>query len=48
MGNLNNEGIAFTPESECAAGMKRFFWTDDGETDGHSIRADAIPCGPLF
>jgi len=46
--NLNNEGIAIAPESACTAGQKSFFWTDDSETGGHSLRRDSIPCGPLF
>jgi hypothetical protein len=45
MPNINNEGIAVAPESECAAGFKGFYWTDDSETGGHSIRFDKIPCG---
>jgi hypothetical protein len=48
MPNLNNEGIAFAPESECAGGQKPFFWADDSETGGHSIRRDTIPCGSFF
>ena len=48
MPNLNNEGIAIAPESECVAGLKSFFWTDDAETDGHSIRRGELTCGPLF
>ena len=45
MANLNNEGIAIAPESECVAGFKGYYWTDDSETGGHSIRFDSIPCG---
>ncbi|HEX6273809.1 MAG TPA: hypothetical protein VFZ53_12260, partial [Polyangiaceae bacterium] len=48
MPNLNNEGIAFAPEAECVGGRKAFFWADDGETDGHAIRRDTIPCGSFF
>jgi hypothetical protein len=47
MENLANEGIAIAPESQCVSGSKAFFWTDDGETNGHSLRADTIPCGPF-
>jgi hypothetical protein len=43
--NVNNEGIAIAPESECDAGMKAFFWTDDNQTGGHALRHDLIPCG---
>jgi hypothetical protein len=46
--NVNNEGIAIAPESECSGGFKSFFWTDDGETGGHSLRRDSIPCGPFL
>ncbi|MGC4091180.1 MAG: lamin tail domain-containing protein [Polyangiaceae bacterium] len=45
MENLNNEGIAFASEAECVSGQKRFFWADDSQTGGHSLRADSIPCG---
>jgi hypothetical protein len=47
MPNLNNEGFAIQPESECASGKKYVFWSDDGETDGHSIRRATISCGAL-
>jgi hypothetical protein len=40
----NNEGIAIAPASECSAGFKRFFWTDDADQDGFSLRVDSIPC----
>jgi hypothetical protein len=46
--DVNNEGIAIAPESECANGFKPFFWTDDSNTDGHSLRRDTIPCGRFF
>ena len=45
MPNLANEGIAFAPESQCVNGRKTFWWTDDGATGGHALRADSIPCG---
>lgn len=48
MSNINNEGIAIAPESECAGGLKTFLWVDDSETSGHAIRRGTIPCGPLF
>jgi hypothetical protein len=44
--NSNNEGIA--PESECIAGQKHFFWSDDNALDMHSIRRGSIPCGKFF
>ena len=43
--NINNEGFAFTPNSECVAGRKPVFWADDSETGGHSIRRATIQCG---
>lgn len=48
MPNLNNEGIAFAPESECVAGFKPFFWADDSQTDGHALRGSSIPCGAFL
>ena len=44
----NNEGITIAPESECQAGLKSFFWSDDNQTDGHALRRGSIPCGSLF
>jgi len=46
--NINNEGIAVAPESECLAGKKPSFWTDDSNTDGHSLRRGTIACGPFL
>jgi len=46
--NINNEGIAFAPLAECVGGFRSFFWADDSQTDGHSLRADSIPCGPFL
>lgn len=43
----NHEGIAIGPESECTSGFKPFYWTDDADVDGHSLRRDAIPCAPF-
>ncbi len=48
MPNLNNEGITFAPESECASGQRSFFFADDGESGGHAIRRDSIPCGKFY
>jgi hypothetical protein len=45
MANLNNEGFAFVPNSECSANRKTVFWSDDSETGGHAIRAASMPCG---
>jgi hypothetical protein len=48
MSNINNEGIAIVPESECVNNLKTFLWSDDSETSNHAIRRGTIPCGPLF
>jgi hypothetical protein len=45
MTNLDNEGIAIAPEARCVDGHKPFYWTEDGNTGGHALRADTIPCG---
>jgi len=42
--NINNEGFAIAPNSECAGGRKAVFWADDAETGGHSIRRAGLPC----
>ena len=47
MTNLPNEGIAFASEAECSGGTKPFFWADDGDTAGISIRQGTVQCGPL-
>ena len=46
LSNINNEGIAFFPEAESINGYKNFFWIDDNDSGGHSLRMDDIPCGP--
>ena len=48
MPNIVNEGIAIAPESRCVNGLKTFLWSDDGETGGHALRSDAIPCGSFI
>jgi hypothetical protein len=48
MPNINNEGIAIAPESDCVGGKKPFFWVEDGITNGHVLRAGTIPCGPFL
>jgi hypothetical protein len=44
MPNLNNEGLAIAPQSECVAGKKEVLWADDGDTGGNSLRRGAIDC----
>ena len=34
MPNINNEGFAVAPQSECVNGRKPVFWSDDSETAG--------------
>jgi len=46
--NTNNEGIAIGPASQCNGGFKPFYWTDDADDGGHSIRGDSIPCAACF
>jgi hypothetical protein len=46
MPNINNEGFATAPQAECVNGLKPVFWSDDGETDGHALRAGTIQCTP--
>ena len=44
MPNLNNEGMALAPWSTCVEGVQEVVWADDGDTDGHSLRAGTLPC----
>ena len=44
MPNLNNEGFALSPQSRCVDGVKEVLWSDDGDTDGHSLRSGTITC----
>ena len=46
--DVNNEGTAFAPQSECVAGLRSFYWTDDSNTGGHSLRRGSLACGPIF
>ena len=46
MANLNNEGFTITPDRECVGGSKPVYWADDGNTDGHALRAGTFPCTP--
>lgn len=47
MPNINNEGFTIAPESECVAGTKYAYWSDDGDTDSHSLRRASMTCGRL-
>ncbi|WP_432832128.1 lamin tail domain-containing protein [Dactylosporangium sp. CA-092794] len=47
MPNYNNEGFAIAPQSECASGLKRAWWSDDSNDEGHALRAGTIRCTDL-
>ncbi|GAB3300875.1 hypothetical protein EK0264_00135 [Epidermidibacterium keratini] len=47
MPNLNNEGFAIAPTSLCTAGSRPVWWTDDGDTDGYSVRVGSLPCADV-
>jgi len=42
--NLNNEGFAMAPQTQCVAGARSVFWADDSNTAGHSIRSGSLNC----
>ncbi|MFN0074674.1 MAG: choice-of-anchor D domain-containing protein [Chloroflexota bacterium] len=44
MPNINNEGFTTAPDFECVNGFKPAFWSDDGNTGGHALRAGTVPC----
>jgi Lamin Tail Domain len=44
MPNINNEGFAFAPLSECSGGVRPVFWSDDSDTAGNSLRAGTVTC----
>ena len=46
MPNLNNEGFAVTPRSECVGGTKPVFWSDDSQTGGNALRSGTLSCTP--
>ncbi|QXV56760.1 SdiA-regulated domain-containing protein [Amycolatopsis sp. TNS106] len=43
MPDYNNEGFAIS--STCASGGKQVVWADDGNDDGHALRAGTLSCG---
>jgi Lamin Tail Domain/Esterase-like activity of phytase len=47
MPNINNEGFAIAPQSECKNGLKPVFYSDDDNTDSHALRTGMINCTPL-
>lgn len=44
MPNLNNEGFAIAPATQCSGNTNFVFWIDDGETDGHALRSGGLSC----
>ena len=42
--NLNNEGFALAPQSECVNGKKPTFYADDSNDAGHVIRTGTLTC----
>jgi hypothetical protein len=42
--NLNNEGFAIAPQSECVGGTKPTFYADDSNDGGHVIRVGTLSC----
>lgn len=44
MANLNTEGFAITPVEECVDGLRPVYWSDDNDTDGHSLRTGTLAC----
>jgi hypothetical protein len=47
MPNLNNEGFTIAAATECVNDRKPVFWSDDGETGGHSLRSGNLPCAAV-
>jgi hypothetical protein len=47
MANLNNEGFAIAPQTECVNSLKPVFWSDDSSTDSHAVRSGTIGCTVL-
>jgi hypothetical protein len=44
MPNINNEGFAVTPDTECVSGLKPVYWADDNDTAGFSLRQGSLSC----
>jgi hypothetical protein len=42
--NLNNEGFAQQPDTECVNGSKSVFWSDDTDDGGHWLRTASLDC----
>jgi hypothetical protein len=48
LSDMNNEGIALGPLSECSADRRPFLWADDQESNGYTLRKGTITCGRLY
>jgi hypothetical protein len=46
--DVDNEGFAVAPLSECSGGHRPVFWADDSAVAGHAIRRGGIPCEPAL
>jgi hypothetical protein len=48
LSDMNNEGIALAPLSECSNDRRPFYWADDLESSGYALRRGTITCGRLY
>ena len=48
LSNMNNEGIALAPLSECSGERRSIFWADDEESSGYAIRRGFLTCTRLY
>ena len=50
MANVNNEGFTTFPDSRCDIdnSLKGVVWSDDSDTNGHSLRQGTLPCGAFI
>jgi hypothetical protein len=46
MPNLNNEGLAIAPLTECTGDVRPVFYSDDSDTAGNSLRQGTVNCTP--
>ncbi|MER0243643.1 lamin tail domain-containing protein [Streptomyces sp. HSW2009] len=44
MPNYNNEGFSLAGASECVAGSKPVYWSDDANDGGHALRRGTVTC----
>jgi hypothetical protein len=48
LSDMNNEGIALAPFSDCNANRRAFFWADDSASGGYALRRGSTTCGRLY